>query len=221
MTFHVGSTNGEMLTLTIGMPSHWRLWMRWWEPIENILDNAWSCDLVDDWEEHLLEFARNEACVPPEPEYPKGLWEAGVDQEYRTRTLAEYSAASQAWHNEHYPTIEAVYNSYDGDDERWQYERRQAFLNLLNNKRDDECMGDVKQSIQEYGFIRPLTVRKDDKGYRGYQTGDGHHRMAAAIDLGYTHIPLQFTPSLIAHDSGSWEYGEKVARRNSKNLLSY
>ena len=67
-------------------------------------------------------------------------------------------------------------------------------------------------SIQEHGFVRPLTSRHDGQELR---LADGHHRLAAAIDLGMTTVPVKVYIATgwcwpIANDSGSWYRGDPI-----------
>ena len=91
----------------------------------------------------------------------------------------------------------------------------------LASKRRDRHYPKVVESIQKYGFVRPVTAATPHDyvkgGYEELQYGDGHHRLAAAIDLGYTHIPMQYTGSnfAVSHDSGSGTWLEgKVPTEN-------
>lgn len=84
-----------------------------------------------------------------------------------------------------------------------------AWKNLLETKREDYHYDDVVASIEEHGFTRPLTAWRHEMGY--LQFGDGHHRLAAAIDLGMTTVPVKvYERALIARDSGSWDSGEPI-----------
>jgi hypothetical protein len=81
----------------------------------------------------------------------------------------------------------------------------------LKCKREDRWYNDVVKSLKKHGFTRPLTcyVRNSPYLYNDPPEGtlvfgDGHHRLAAAIDLGMTEVPLEFKPdsfSAIRHDS--------------------
>lgn len=78
-------------------------------------------------------------------------------------------------------------------------------------KRHDAHYPDVVRSIKELGFVRPLTCY-DGKYDEPYTMGDGHHRLAAAIDLGLTKVLIQYSGDglKISDDSGSWEYGNDI-----------
>jgi hypothetical protein len=89
----------------------------------------------------------------------------------------------------------------------------------LDRKRNAEHYVDVFASIQENGFIRPLTayVRHPsqwsyDAGQPPYlRFGDGHHRLAAAIELGMTTVPVMVCPKFtVQPDSHEWRYGNPV-----------
>lgn len=78
----------------------------------------------------------------------------------------------------------------------------QDWEDLLEQKRMDSHYEDVKASIERWGFVRPLTSYVS----RGMlQFGDGHHRLAAAIELGMSTVPVEVhTHAMIAEDSGEW-----------------
>ncbi|AVR56792.1 ParB-like nuclease domain protein [Microbacterium phage Elva] len=82
---------------------------------------------------------------------------------------------------------------------------------MLDVKREDSHYPDVLASIREHGFIRPLNADLD-KGY--LQLSDGHHRIAAAVDLGMECVPVYVTPyPIISGDSGRWRAGREVDDR--------
>ena len=81
---------------------------------------------------------------------------------------------------------------------------------VLRWKREDEHYPKVVEALRENGFMRPLTSYVE--GFDRYM-GDGHHRLAAAIDLGLTEVPVLMSENgwdmdLIADDSGDWDGGE-------------
>lgn len=87
---------------------------------------------------------------------------------------------------------------------------------VLAGKRMDPWYREVLESVRLRGFTRPLTcwLPEDEccewcpaAGQMCF--GDGHHRLAAAIDLGLTHVPLQWRPKgkVIAFDSGEGSNG--------------
>lgn len=97
---------------------------------------------------------------------------------------------------------------------------------LLADKRSDSHYPDVVQSIRENGWVRPVTVQIEDEQAdidgnvvpAGFRYGDGHHRLAAAIDLGFTHIPVEAVSSMnecISADSGDWEGGMSIPTDNN------
>lgn len=93
----------------------------------------------------------------------------------------------------------------------------------LNDKRMDRHYDDVVESIKRWGFIRPLTAREGKDGMLHF--GDGHHRLAAAIDLGMTFVPVKvcrsqkhgYDSELVARDSGSWSLRDEETRQKSQN----
>lgn len=74
---------------------------------------------------------------------------------------------------------------------------------MITCKRGDEHYNDVLESIRRWGFVRPLTAYHDgDK----LSFGDGHHRLAAAMELGMTTVPVEvFKWATISEDSGEWD----------------
>ncbi|QOP64875.1 ParB-like nuclease domain protein [Microbacterium phage Avocadoman] len=79
---------------------------------------------------------------------------------------------------------------------------------LLREKRADRHYPDVVKSIREYGFLRPLNASIGDGEL---MLSDGHHRIAAAIDLGLECVPVYVAAfHVIADDSGSWRDGEPI-----------
>ncbi|UYL86352.1 ParB-like nuclease domain protein [Microbacterium phage Jovita] len=91
----------------------------------------------------------------------------------------------------------------------------------LSQKRRDDHYPDVVESIDELGFIRPLDaalnfVYEDDNdpSVGMVRLADGHHRFAAAIDLGYEAVPIYLSQwPTIAPDSGDWRRDIPVSRR--------
>lgn len=68
---------------------------------------------------------------------------------------------------------------------------------VLEGKRDDYGYADLVESLKTDGFKCPLTAQlPNPEGVvprKSYSFSDGHHRLAAAIELGMTHIPIRFT----------------------------
>jgi len=81
----------------------------------------------------------------------------------------------------------------------------------LDGKRMDSNYEDVLTSIKRWGFLRPLTAYVGTDGLLHF--GDGHHRLAAAIDLGMTTVPVRvYEDTHIAEDSGEWDLRDKKMR---------
>jgi hypothetical protein len=59
-------------------------------------------------------------------------------------------------------------------------------------KRSDWNYEALLNDIAENGYMNPVFVYGEDNGfYPGKETlGNGHHRVVAAFDLGYTHVPV-------------------------------
>lgn len=72
----------------------------------------------------------------------------------------------------------------------------------IDLKREAGGFEHLKQSIIEDGFFYPVLLWRSWSG-RGYEQSNGHHRLAASQDLGYTHIPAIINGDRIG-DSG-WD----------------
>lgn len=83
----------------------------------------------------------------------------------------------------------------------------QAWDDLLEDRRADAHYEAVVISLQDYGFTVPATARVTDGVVA---LGDGHHRLAAAIDLGWHSIPVVMCGrfSFVSQDSFAW--GEDI-----------
>jgi len=57
---------------------------------------------------------------------------------------------------------------------------------LLEFKRKDDCFSGIKESIRENGLVGVLMTYFDSEKYVHL---DGHHRLTAMVDLGFTYIP--------------------------------
>jgi hypothetical protein len=98
----------------------------------------------------------------------------------------------------------------DADEDEYEYKEPslpEIWDAILDIKRQDNHYEDLKEYIREVGFTQPVRVRKMKAGYFLI---DGHHRIAVAIDLGISCIPVKVFPdevpvySCLADDSGSW-----------------
>lgn len=90
----------------------------------------------------------------------------------------------------------------------------------LNSKRKDDHYPDVLTSLETHGYIRPLDATthfryEESREYEGsVRLADGHHRFAAAIDLGHEAVPILLSEtSTVSPDSGNWRAGKPVSRR--------
>lgn len=88
---------------------------------------------------------------------------------------------------------------------------------VLEIKRADDHYGVLRDWIAEVGINRdtPLTAIEDadEDGNPVLVLRDGHHRLAAAIDLGMTTVPVLVCESFlgsIANDSGEWDGPESA-----------
>jgi hypothetical protein len=89
-------------------------------------------------------------------------------------------------------------------------EEHEAALNFKNIMdrlglmcREDENFHDMYRSIQYYGFRKANRYRKQSDGTPEH--GDGHHRLFAAVDLGYSFIPMIHYDS-VSGDSWEWRW---------------
>lgn len=83
-----------------------------------------------------------------------------------------------------------------------------SWEHLLDEKRDDPHYPDVLESIRQNGFIRPLNA---DIAHEELRLSDGHHRLAAAIELGMEAVPVYIAEwPIISDDSGDWREGKPV-----------
>lgn len=193
-------------------PKKFSRFARWLEPIETILENNSSGDLRAEWEnceyfEWELSILASHG-IPLPPVRPRFTWTAEMpvpDSAWRKRKL-EFFDAQEAWNDKYFIVASELHD----------VDLVITLKNLLEEKRQDEQYSDIVASIRAYGFVRPLTARVNTDTIHGYMFGDGHHRLAAAIDLGYTHVPLQIVDStrMIGYDSGEWTLDSKIARRN-------
>ena len=87
----------------------------------------------------------------------------------------------------------------------------------LNAKRGDPQYDAVVESIRDHGFIRPLDATTnfwddDDATASMVRLADGHHRLAAALDLGHEAVPVFVNDRpTVAPDSGGWGAGHPVS----------
>lgn len=96
------------------------------------------------------------------------------------------------------------YTSIDSDGMSWD--------EMLDGKREDFHYPEVVESIRTKGFIGALVIDSDS-----FYFGDGNHRLAAMIDLGYKFVPVvQFDSQNsmwsmpISIDSGDWSLGDEI-----------
>lgn len=66
----------------------------------------------------------------------------------------------------------------------------------LDKKRSDDGYEEMLNSVAVEGFYDPIMIHKPVAGDNSYTDswtmGNGHHRLAIAIDLGFTHVPVTF-----------------------------
>lgn len=69
---------------------------------------------------------------------------------------------------------------------------------VLEDKRCDEQYPHVLRSLRTGGFTKGIRIHPEHK-----RVTDGHHRIAAAIDLGYRFVPYEYR-QYCDDDSGEW-----------------
>lgn len=90
---------------------------------------------------------------------------------------------------------------------RWSEDQdlTEEWENLLEEKRNDSHYGELKEAVLRDGFTHPCTA---NGGGSELLFGDGHHRLAIAIDLGLPTVPVRVHADwAISYDSGSWYEG--------------
>lgn len=116
-------------------------------------------------------------------------------------------------------------SKYRGSDGMVHTHSRLTWDDVLTEKRGDSHYQDVLTSIRERGWIRPVTVwLSNDHPGEPYQFGDGHHRLAVAIDLGMEYIPVEaidYGGEPVSDDSGSWSAGSSIATSNGHGRHTY
>ena len=86
--------------------------------------------------------------------------------------------------------VETILNTWKSTDAT--IDSREDWDHLLARKRRDHGYKDIKKSIQKYGFCRPSDYLTRSHYWSQGKTPthhEGHHRLAAAIDLGYKYVP--------------------------------
>jgi len=80
---------------------------------------------------------------------------------------------------------------------------------LLEARMEDPHYPLVVESIREHGFTVPVTAQVRDDGT--VVLGDGHHRLAACLELGITEMPVVMAKqySFISEDSFLWGYADQ------------
>jgi hypothetical protein len=102
------------------------------------------------------------------------------------------------------------YESVDSDQGVWDWRSNDytvppgPVLPVLEDKRYDEHFEELCRVLKAEGFTKPIRIHPEHK-----RVTDGHHRIAAAMDLGWKFVPFGYFKSC-DEDSGSWgeEYEE-------------
>lgn len=113
--------------------------------------------------------------------------------------------------NEWWPADECYDRCLCGDDHCEEHHCDGKWC-VLEDKRADTWYDDVCESLEKLGWVRPLSFWVHDVTGETH-LGDGHHRLAAAIDLGIEAIPVY--PSVrgravAANSGGDWSYGDPI-----------
>lgn len=87
-----------------------------------------------------------------------------------------------------------------------EYEIDDIWEVILSEKRRDENFDDITESVELNGILFPFSVDLSNKRF-----GDGHHRLAACIDLGITEVPV-FDGGIRVDPArfGAWQQGDPV-----------
>lgn len=95
----------------------------------------------------------------------------------------------------------AEWGSVDSTDNKL----KRQLLPVLEKKRKDPEYHSILRFLKQEGFTEPLVCIKE-RGIKSH--GDGHHRLAAAIELGYKFIPYVFTKDYetFIEDVGEWKF---------------
>lgn len=131
------------------------------------------------------------------------------------------------------PTILRYWGSCDiGHQDQGRPSYRDIWMDHLEVMREDEQYEEVKESLIRKGWARPLTcIAQTDWWSSNHERdanrmiyGDGHHRLAAAIELGATYVPMRMVNShwrLIQPDSANWgiDWGNKRVERSRSKIF--
>lgn len=80
---------------------------------------------------------------------------------------------------------------------------------ILPRKAQDPQYERLLLSLNRDGFTRPLAIDDEDEWRDGWVHSNGHHRLAAAYELGYRYIPYVFDSSGIdTWEASGDEWGE-------------
>lgn len=87
----------------------------------------------------------------------------------------------------------------------------------LDHKMCSERYPEIEASLRDLGFVKPCTAHLENGGVAVF--GDGHHRIAAALELHIDCIPTLFHGAWdlgypesrhISEDSGLWRAGDPI-----------
>jgi hypothetical protein len=74
---------------------------------------------------------------------------------------------------------------------------------VVERKRYDRSYEKTKKAIAKRGFLEPLVIATN---YSEKTHGNGHHRLAAAIELGYKYIPYVKLRRIFLDDDSPWKH---------------
>lgn len=84
-------------------------------------------------------------------------------------------------------------------------ERKTLEGNGYEGKRDDEYYADLVTDMVIHGFNVPVSINYVDGAF---YLVNGHHRIAAAIELGIDRIPCMYVHDMVASEIDGSEWGD-------------
>lgn len=88
---------------------------------------------------------------------------------------------------------------------------------MLECKRADTQYPWIVESLKTNGFVRPLNATTC---WGQLQLSDGHHRVAAAIDMGMDTVPVYVAEDdIISSDSGLWNPRRPISPLESDYII--
>lgn len=91
-----------------------------------------------------------------------------------------------------------------------------GWFEMLEEKLSHRQVPPIIRAIEEFGFLDPICVTKDDSGW---ELGNGHHRLSVAIMLGLDQIPVDFSDW--HSDSSSAHHNDLKRKRYDLKLADW